>query len=340
MSLQNIWFFLVAFLLTGYVVLDGFDLGAGVLYPFIARTEDEKRVVRASIGPVWDGNEVWLVTGAGAVFAAFPMVYAMTFSGFYLAIMLVLFGLILRAVSLEFRHRDSSWTRVWDGAFFLGSLLPSILVGCALGNVIRGVPMDTNGDYTGTFLQLLNPYSLLVAVTGLFLIVTHGAAWVALKSEPGALHDRAVACRRLTFWVFAVLAVATSAATIVTVSRASDNVFGRPLGWFFLVVLAVALVYTILQMMKEGGELRSFLGSAVTIIALAGIAAVGNFPEIVPARGTPPQTSLTVTNASSGHLTLEVMLIVALIGCPIVLAYTAILYRTFRGKTKASDAEY
>ena len=339
MTLENIWFFLVAFLLTGYVILDGFDLGTGVLYPFIAGNEDEKRVVRASIGPVWDGNEVWLVAGAGAVFAAFPMVYAMTFSGFYLAIMLVLFGLILRAVSLEFRHRDKSWSRVWDGAFFLGSLVPSILVGCALGNVIRGVPMNANGDYTGTFLQLLNPYSLLVAVTGLFLIVTHGAAWLALKSE-GELHDRAVKYRRLTFWVCAALAVATSVATIATVSRASDNVLGRPLGWFFLVVLLLSLLYTIWQMMKEGAELKSFLGSALTIVALAGIAAVGNFPEIVPARGTPPDTSLTVTSAASGHLTLQVMLIVAIIGCPLVLLYTAYVYRTFRGKTKAADAEY
>jgi cytochrome d ubiquinol oxidase subunit II len=339
MSLENIWFFLVAFLLTGYVILDGFDLGAGVLYPFVARTEDEKRVVRASIGPVWDGNEVWLVAGAGAVFAAFPMVYAMTFSGFYLAIMLVLFGLILRAVSLEFRHRDQTWRRVWDGAFFVGSLVPSILVGCALGNVIRGVPMNANGDYTGTFLQLLNPYSLLVAVTGLFLIVTHGAAWLALKSE-GVLHARAVRCRKITFWGFAVLAVATSAATVATVSRASDNVLGRPLGWFFLVVLALALAYTLWQMMKEGGELKSFLGSAVVIIGLAGIAAVGNYPEIVPARGTPPETSLTVTNAASGHLTLQVMLIIAIIGCPLVLAYTALVYKTFWGKTKAADAEY
>ena len=339
MTLANIWFFLVAFLLTGYVILDGFDLGAGVLYPFLGRSEADRSVIRASIGPIWDGNEVWLITGAGAIFAAFPMVYAMTFSGFYLAIMLVLFGLILRAVSLEFRHRDTSWSKVWDGAFFLGSLAPSILVGCALGNVIRGVPMNANGDYTGTFLQLLNPYSLLVAVTGLFLIVQHGAAWLALKSE-GELQARAVKYRRVTFWVCAVLAVATSVATIATVSRASDNVFGRPLGWFFLVLLALSLLYTIWQMMKEGGELKSFLGSAVIIVALAGIAAVGNFPEMVPARGTPPSTSLTVTNSASGHLTLQVMLIVALIFCPIVLAYTAYVYWVFRGKTKAADAEY
>ena len=339
MTLANIWFFLVAFLLTGYVILDGFDLGAGVLYPFVARGEAEKSVVRASIGPVWDGNEVWLITGAGAIFAAFPMVYAMTFSGFYLAIMLVLFGLILRAVSLEFRHRDASWARVWDGAFFLGSLVPAILVGVALGNVIRGVPMDAHGNYIGTFWDLLNPYSLLVGVTGLFLIVQHGAAWLAVKSE-GELHGRALRYRRITFWICALLAVATSLATILTVSRASDNVFGRPAGWLFLAITVVGLLYTIWQMMKEGGELKSFLGSAIIIIGLAGVAAVGNFPEMVPARGTPPETSLTVANASSGHLTLLVMLVVTLIFCPIVLVYTALVYKTFWGKTKAADAEY
>jgi cytochrome d ubiquinol oxidase subunit II len=339
-SLENIWFFLVAFLLTGYVVLDGFDLGAGVLYPFVARAEDEKRVVRAAIGPVWDGNEVWLVTGAGALFAAFPVVYAMAFSGFYLAIMLVLFGLILRAVSLEYRHRDPSWGRVWDGAFFLGSLLPSLLVGCALGNVIRGVPMDANGDYLGTFLELLNPYALLVGVTGLFLIVTHGAAWLLVKTQPGALRDRLTFCRRITFIGFAALAVATSVATITVVPRSSDNVFGRPLGWLFLAVLAIALVYTIWQMFREDGELRAFIGSAATIAALAGIAAVGNNPEIVPARNTSPDTSLTVTNAASGSLTLQVMLVFAMIGVPIVLLYTAIVYRTFRGKVRPADAEY
>jgi len=339
MTLANIWFFLVAFLLTGYVILDGFDLGAGVLYPFLGRTEEEKGVIRAAIGPVWDGNEVWLITGAGAIFAAFPMVYAMTFSGFYLAIMLVLFGLILRAVSLEFRHRDSSWSSVWDGAFFLGSLVPALLVGVALGNVIRGVPMDAQGNYIGTFVELLNPYALLVGVTGLFLIVQHGAAWLAVKSE-GELHDRALRYRRVTFWICAVLAVATSAATILTVSRASDNVFGRPAGWLFLVILVVGLLYTIWQMMKAGGELKSFLGSAVIIIGLAGIAAVGNFPDMVPARGTPPATSLTVERAASESLTLTIMLILAVIFVPVVLVYTALIYKTFWGKTKASEADY
>ncbi len=267
------------------------------------------------------------------------MVYAMTFSGFYLAIMLVLFGLILRAVSLEFRHQDSAWAAVWDGAFFLGSLVPALLVGVALGNVIRGVPMDAQGNYIGTFWQLLNPYSLLVGVTGLFLLIQHGAAWLSVKSED-ALHERALRYRRVTFWICAVLAVATSLATILTVSRASDNVFGRPAGWLFLVVTVIGLLYTIWQMMKQGGELKSFIGSAVIIIGLAGIAAVGNFPEMVPARGTPAATSLTVTRAASGHLTLLVMLILAVVFVPVVLIYTALIYKTFWGKTKAGDADY
>jgi cytochrome d ubiquinol oxidase subunit II len=339
MTLENIWFFLVAVLLTVYVVLDGFDLGAGVLYPFIARTEGEKSTVRASIGPVWDGNEVWLLTGAGAVFAAFPAVYAATFSGFYLAIMLVLFGLILRAVALEFRHRDEGWTRVWDAFFFLGSLAPALLVGCALGNVIRGIPLNGNGDYTGTFVELLNPYSLLVAVTGLVLLVTHGASWLAVKAE-GPVYERAVKWRTPLFLACVVLAVVTSVATITWVPRASDNVLGSPVGWLFIVVLAGALVYTFWQQRKEGADLRAFLGSAVIIVALAGIAAVGNYPDIIPARGTPASTSLTVTNASSESLTLKVMLIIALIGVPIVLFYTAFVYRTFRGKVKPAPGEY
>jgi len=338
MTLANIWFALVAVLLTVYVILDGFDLGAGVLYPFLARSEDDKSVIRASIGPVWDGNEVWLLTGAGAIFAAFPMVYAMTFSGFYLAIMLVLFGLILRAVSLEFRHRDNSWKAVWDGTFFIGSLVPSLLVGVALGNVIRGVPMDPQGNYIGTFWDLLNPYSLLVGVTGLFLLVQHGAAWVSIKAD-GALHDRAWSYRKVTFWICAVLAVATSLATIFTVSRASDNVFGSVVGWLFLAVFLIGVLYTIWQMYK-GGELQSFVGSAIIIIGLAGIAAVGNFPDMVPARGTPPATSLTVERAASEDLTLTVMLILAVIFVPVVLIYTALIYKTFWGKTKAGDADY
>ena len=335
MTLADVWFVLVAVLLTGYAVLDGFDLGAGVLYPFLGRTEKQKATIRDAIGPVWDGNEVFLVAGGGALFAAFPPVYAMTFSGFYLAIMLVLFGLIFRAVSLEFRHRDDAWARVWDAGFFLGSLLPALLIGVALGNVIRGVPLDANGDYAGTFLELLNPYSLLIGITGLALFTTHGAAWLAHKSE-GDLHRRATRARAAGYAVFLLLAIASTVVTFIAVPRASDNVVGSPSGWAFIVLLAAAVFYTLWQIGAQA-DLKAFLGSAATIVALAGVAAVGNYPDMVPARGTGEETSLTVANSSSGDLTLGVMLVIAVIGLPLVATYTIVVYRVFTGKVKAGE---
>lgn len=339
MELSTIWFAIVGVLIVGYAVLDGFDLGVGVLYPFIARSEDERRVLRASIGPVWDGNEVWLVAGGGALFAAFPPVYAMAFSGFYLAIMLVLFGLILRAVSLEFRHRDEGWARVWDAFFFLGSLLPAMLLGVAVGNVIRGVPLDEVGDYTGTFLELLNPFSLLVGLTGLAMFMSHGTAWVAVKAE-GALEERARAWRSVLQAVFVALVVVTSIYGISAVTRHADNVLERPLGWLGIILFVGGAGYARWQMRKPDGSLRAFVGSAVSIVALAFIAAVGNWPDIVPARGTPPETSLTVSGASSGDTTLGTMLVIAAIGFPLVLIYTTYVYRTFRGKVRAAPGEY
>ena len=339
LDLSDIWFVLVGVLLTGYAVLDGFDLGAGALYPFIARGEDEKRVVRASIGPVWDGNEVWLVAGGGAVFAAFPAVYAMAFSGFYLAIMLVLFGLIVRAVSLEFRHRDEGWARLWDFFFFLGSALPALLLGVAVGNVIRGVPLNEVGDYTGSFLDLLNPFSLLVGLSSLAMFLSHGAAWIAVKAE-GALEDRAREWRSVLQAVFVALVVITSIYGISAVTRHADNVLERPLGWLAIGVFLAGVGYARWQMQRPERTLKAFLGSAVSIVALAAIAAIGNWPDIVPARGTPESTSLTVDGASSGDTTLGVMLIITVIGFPLVLLYTSYLYRTFRGKVKAAPGEY
>ncbi|MEE4274634.1 MAG: cytochrome d ubiquinol oxidase subunit II [Thermoleophilia bacterium] len=335
MTLADVWFVLVAVLLTGYAALDGFDLGAGVLYPFLGRTEEERATIRSAIGPVWDGNEVFLVVGGGALFAAFPPVYAMTFSGFYLAIMLFLFGLIFRAVSMEFHHRDEKWARVWDAGFFVGSLLPALLAGVALGNVIRGVPLDANGDYAGSFLELLNPYSLLIGVTGLALFATHGAAWIAHKSE-GVLQRRAARTRLAGYIVVLLLAAASTVVTFIAVPRASDNVVGSPVGWAFIALLAAAALYTLWQIGAQA-DLKAFLGTTATIIGLAGVAAVGNYPDIVPARDTAAETSLTVANSSSSDLTLTVMLVVAVIGVPLVTAYTIIVYRTFTGKAKAGE---
>ena len=338
MTLQWLWFVLVGVLLTGYAVLDGFDLGAGVLYPFIGRTDGEKELIRASIGPVWDGNEVWLLTGGGALFAAFPAVYASTFSGFYFAIMLVLFGLILRAVSIEYRGRDAGFAKLWDVAFFVGSLVPALLVGVAVGNVIRGIPLDAHGNYIGTFLQLLNWYSLLIGLLGLCAIVTHGAAWLAIKTD-GPVQERAIKVRGIAQIVCVLLFVLATVATLVEASRASDNVFGAWYGWLSVLVVLGAVVWARYGMIK-GNHRTAFLGTALTIIGVGGIFAVSNYPDMVPARGTPVETSLTVSNSASGNTTLTAMLIITIIGLPIMLAYTIMAYRLFKGKAQKAHSEY
>ena len=180
-ALGVLWYFLIFLLIAGYFVFDGFDLGVGVLYPFLAKTEDEKELARHSIGPVWDGNEVWLLTAGGALFAAFAPAYATTFSGFYLAIMLVLFGLILRGVSVEFASRDREWAKLWDICFFVGSLLPALLFGVAVGNVYAGIPMDAAGNYSGLpLIGLVTPFTLLCGLLGLAMFVVAGASWIAL----------------------------------------------------------------------------------------------------------------------------------------------------------------
>lgn len=208
--LSVLWFFLIFVLIAGYFVLDGFDLGIGVLSPFIAKNDEERAVLRRAIGPVWDGNEVWLLTAGGALFAAFPDAYATTFSGFYLAVMLVLFGLIVRAVSFEFRAGDPSWGKLWDACFFVGSLLPALLLGVAVGNIFAGIPMDAAGDYAGVpLIGLITPFTLLTGLLGLAMFLAAGACWAALKAPlpslpsgprrtaaPAPASDRACSVRR------------------------------------------------------------------------------------------------------------------------------------------------
>lgn len=337
MTLQVIWYVLVGVLLAGYAMLDGFDLGVGVLYPFIARTDAERRTLRHAIGPVWDGNEVWLLTGGGALFAAFPMVYATVFSGFYLALTLVLFGLIFRAVSLEFRARDEAWARVWDNAFFLGSLVPALLFGVAVGNLVRGIPLSPAGLYAGTFFTLLNPYSLLVGVLGLVMFTSHGAAWTALKTS-GELRRRALAVRSATQWVLMALIGVTTLVTAMAVPEPFNRIiFGIP-GWVAVVLLVAGLVYARLGISRDDDR-ASFLGSAVTVVSLVALWFAGNFPALVPsiAAGAP---DLTAYNASSSALTLTVMLVIAIIGVPLVLGYTVLVYRVFGGKVHEEDTGY
>ncbi len=338
MDLQLTWFIVVGFLLAGYAVLDGFDLGSGLIYHLLTKNDGERSLIRTSIGPVWDGNEVWLVSGAGALFAAFPMAYAMVFSGFYMAIMLVLLGLILRAVSLEFRHRDERFKHVWDLGFIGGSFLPALLFGVAVGNVVRGVPMNATGDFTGSFWSLLNPFALLVGVTGLVMFVSHGAHWLAVKTEAG-FQQNVIAFRSTVHWVFVGLVAATTLYTALAERHHMTTNLHRWEGWVALALLVAGIAWSRWSMVKKK-HLAAFFGSAASIVGLVGLAAVGNYPDIVPARGSAAATSLTVTNAASSVLTLKVMLVIAAVGMPIVIAYSTWVYRQFWGKVRIELGQY
>ena len=337
MTLQIIWFVLIGVLFAGYALFDGFDLGVGMLHPFLAKNDEEKRVIRTSIGPVWDGNEVWLLTAGGAMFAAFPPVYATVFSGFYLALMLVLFSLIFRAVSFEFRHHDPAWASLWDGAFFVGSALPSLLFGVAAGNIIRGIPLDKAGEFTGDFFTLLNPFSLVMGVLGLTMFLVQGSAWLAVKTG-GDLHGRAVATRGLMQKVFAGVVVLATIATYALVPRAFSAVVGNVLGIVFVVLLLVALVWGFVAA-RGGRDLHAWYAASLSAVALVGMWAVSIFPAMVPAIND-EALSLTIYNSSSSQLTLTVMLIIAAIGVPIVLFYTALVYKVFHGKVQLGGDGY
>ncbi len=338
-TLQFIWFVLVGALLTIYAVLDGFDLGVGVLHPFIARKESERRALLAAVGPFWDGNEVWLLTGGGAMFAAFPQLYATVFSGFYLAMMLVLLGLILRAASIEFRSKVESpiWRNVWDWGFWLGSLLPGLLYGVAVGNVVRGVSLNARFDFAGTFFDLLNPYALAVGLLGLTMFVIHGALYIALKTD-APLAKRAIGVARNGWFLFALLYLAVTVATIFTAPERFGN-FAAFVGALLVPVLAIVAMGGTYLSIGRGEVKRAFLSSTATIIGLMGIFAVSLYPVMLPASND-VMNNLTAFNASSSQLTLQIMLILVAIGLPIVAVYTYYIYRIFRGKVRVAGDGY
>ena len=329
LTLQTIWFLLIAVLLSGYAVLDGFDLGIGNLY--LLGKEEDKKTMLAAVGPFWDGNEVWLLTGGGAIFAAFPEVYATVFSGFYLALILLLMALIFRAVSVEFRGKSdgAGWRKFWDGGFFVGSLLISILPGVAFGNILRGIPVDATKEYTGTFFGLLNPYAVLIGLLSLAMFTMHGALYLAMKTD-GSLRQRAAGWAKNAWVAFVALYIAATAATYAFVPAMFARYEESVLPWAFVAVAVVAIIYTKLALGK-GSYTAAFLASAVSIAAVIGVAAAGLFPNMVPST-LDTAFNLTVMNASSSQRTLTVMLVLALIGVPIVLVYTTWIYRAFRGK--------
>jgi len=338
MDLNIIWFLLVAVLLVGYAVLDGFDLGIGVLHLF-TRDENEKRINLNAIGPVWDGNEVWLLTGGGALFAAFPIVYATVFSGFYIALMLLLFALIFRAVSFEFRGKveSSSWKKTWDTAFGLGSLLPAILFGVAIGNILRGVPIDENGTFTGNFFNLLNPYSILVGVLSLFLFTMHGSIYMTLKSSGNQLERMKNIAPRL-WMAFVALYIVVTGYSFFEAGYLFSSILSYPLFWILFIPMLAANIYLPVALKSEKFG-RAFFASSFTIACMMGLMAISLFPRLVPSI-TDLSYSLTIYNASSTERTLFTMLIIALIGMPFVIGYTIFIYRAFKGKVQIGESSY
>jgi cytochrome d ubiquinol oxidase subunit II len=338
MDLQLIWFGLLGVLLAGYAVLDGFDLGVGILHP-LAQGDHERRLFVNAIGPLWDGNEVWLVTFGGALFAMFPEAYATVFSGFYIAFVLLLFALIFRAVSLEFRGKLESprWRSIWDGGFFLSSLVATLLFGVAVGNAVGGIPLNERGIYAGTFIDLVGPYQLLIGLLTVALFAMHGAIYLYLKTE-GEVQERLGKWMWHTWGFFLVLYLLTTMMTLMRVPTATANFERYP--WVAAIVLIKVLaIANIPRTIFNGKYGQAFLSSTVTIISLVGLLGVAVYPNIVRA-STVPAFSLTMYNASSSPLTMTIGLIIVAIGFPFVLAYTGVIYWTFRGKVKLGENSY
>ena len=342
-DLNIVWFILVGVLFAGYAILDGFDLGTGALLLFFKKDE-ERRVLLNAVGPVWDGNEVWLIVGGGALFAAFPYVYATVFSGFYLAFMLLLLALILRAVSIEFRSKQPMprWRSTWDVLFAVGSVLSALLIGVAMGNVVQGIPLNEQGDFTGTFLSLLNPYALLLGVTTVALFTMHGAIFLTLKTE-GIMQVQLRRLVRPCMVIFIILISLHSLATISYIPHVRFAVEKHP--WLFLlVVLCAALFITavpyFLKRHKEGWAFVCSCTIMACFMVLFGLTMyyAADVPLMLYAH--PLDHSLTIYNAASTRLTLEIMTIMALIGIPLVLVYFFAIYWIFRGKVKLNETSY
>lgn len=360
-TLRLIWWFLLGVLLIGFAVTDGFDLGTGTLLPFVAKTDMERRIVINTIGPIWEGNQVWLILGGGAIFAAWPPLYAVSFSGFYLAMFIILASLILRPVGFKYRSKLDSdrWRAGWDCALFIGGFVPSLIFGVAMGNVLQGVPFRFDGDlrifYEGSFFGLLNPFALLCGLLSVSMLVMHGSAWLVLKTT-GPIADRArkygslaapvtiilFAAAGLVLWLgvggYRITSVVdplgVSNPLLKTVVEESGawfvNYDNRP--WLLLApIFGVAGAFGAFVGLRTRREIASILSSALSIFGIISTVGVAMFPFILPS-SLDPRSSLTVWDASSSHLTLFIMLVVTAIFIPLIVAYTSWVYHVLWGK--------
>jgi cytochrome d ubiquinol oxidase subunit II len=367
-TLRVIWWVLLGVLLIAFAVMDGFDLGVGFLLPFVAKTDQERRITLNTIGPVWEGNQIWLVLGGGAIFAAWPIVYATAFSGFYFAMLLVLFGLILRPVGFKYRNKihDPTWRTIADTALFLGGFLPALLFGVAMGNVIEGVPFHFDDNlrmyYTGSLLELLNPFAILAGLISLTMLILHGGAYLAIKTEQD-IQKRARLYAQIAGILFIVLFAVAGfwvskhlsgyVLNTLDITNSPSNPLQKTVSIAIGAWIRNYTLYPLLMIIPA----ISFLGSLLCIIllhvqcnrtawvcsafAIAGVigtVGVSMFPFILPST-THPSMSLIIWDASSSQLTLGIMLIAAVIFVPIILAYTSWIYYVLRGKVTAAYIE-
>lgn len=336
--LETIWFLLWGVLWAVYFVLDGYDLGVGSLLPILGKTDQDRRIMLNSMGPFWDGNEVWLITAGGVTFAAFPKAYAVMFSGLYTPLMLLLIALIVRGVSLEFRHQvhSKAWRMVWDWGATIGSFLPALLLGVAFANIFMGLPLDEHGVFQGTMLTLFNPYGLAGGILFVLLFALHGSLWLAAKSD-GDLQTRAGRLAQV-LWPVLVAMIGIFVALTILYTKLLDNYLTNPLMLILLVVPVIALLLARRQIGRQDWWYAWGL-SAVLIAGLTLFCVVGLYPALLPS-SISTAYSITIHNAASSTLTLSIMLAVTLIFLPLVAAYQFWLYRTFSQKVTTAELEH
>lgn len=338
-GLEFIWFTIFVILATGYAILDGFDLGVGMLHLF-SKKDTERRLMLNSIGPVWDGNEVWLVTAGGALFAGFPDVYATLCSAFYVPIMLLLTGLIFRAVAIEVRSkRPMAWWRwTWDVLFSFASLVIAFGLGIVMGNLIRGIPLDSTKEFTGHFIDLLNPYALLMGLLTVSVFFMHGSIYVLMKTE-GELHEKMRSWTNPAIIFFILLYAMTTMATLIYMPHMMEAIQQRPI-FFLIVVINILAIANIPREIQRGRDGRAFISSCVNLVLLMVLYGIGTYPNVIRAINDPTSLSLTIYNSASSQKTLEILLLIALIGIPMVISYTIAVYWIFKGKVRLDSTSY
>lgn len=338
MDIHIMMFILMGILLSGYGILDGFDLGVGILHLF-GKTEEERAVMMHTIGPVWDGNEVWLVTFGGALFAAFPNVYAASFSGFYLPFMVLLCALIFRGVSLEFRNKNKStnWKRFWDFSFCMSSALIAFLLGVAVGDTMQGLPVDAKGDFVGSIADVFRPYPLLVGLLSVAGCAMHGSIYLYLKTKE-ELQSKIHPWMWTTFGIFLVFYMLTTMVTLISVPSSVENFKRFPIAWT-VVILNILAIANIPRAIFLSRPFYAFISSSATILGLTSLFGIALFPNLL--RSTIDEKfSLNIYNASSSEPTLWLIFWIACMGVPFVLSYTGVVYWVFRGKITAEDVIY